>query len=237
VIAGPVATGTLALLGADVLRLDPPQLPELPEMHVLSAMGKRSALLNLAADPEAFRRLVASADVVVTGYRPGSLDRHGAAPQELARLKPGLVVASLSAWGGVGPWAQRRGFDSIVQAASGIAVVESPDGATPGALPAQALDYATGFLLAAGILSAIAEQQTDGATVLVQAHLARTAAWLLDHPDDATRSLPDVSDHLLERRTSLGDVRYPMPALQFDGLPTDWPTVDIARGATSAEWL
>ena len=236
VIAGPVATATLALLGADVLRLDPPGLPELADMHVVNGMGKRSARLDVRADRDRFSRLVADADVVVTGYRPGALEQYGASPAELARLRPGLVIASLSAWGGAGPWAQRRGFDSIVQAASGIAMVESPDGTTPGALPAQALDYATGYLLAAGILAAIARQHTDGAAVLVQAHLARTAAWLLDHPDDTARALPDVADRLAERDAPIGRVRCPRPALQVTGAPVDWPSVGAVWGADAPEW-
>jgi CoA-transferase family III len=236
VIAGPVATATLAFLGADVLRLDPPHLPELPEMHLLNGMGKRSALLDITRDRELLRRLISSADVVVTGYRPGALDPHGLSPHELARTKPGIVVASLTAWGNTGPWGQRRGFDSIVQAASGIACAESDDRRVPGALPAQALDYATGFLMAAAILTAVARQHLNGATVLIQAHLARTAAWLLDRPDRTMRVLPDVSDLLLDRNTPVGRVRYPKPAVHFEDAPADWPTAAAAWGTDSAAW-
>ncbi len=236
VIAGPTATATLALLGADVLRIDAPHLPELPDMHVITGMGKRSALLDVSRDRALLEQLVASADVVVTGYRPGALDRHGLSPGALAAMRPGIVVASLSAWGGTGPWGARRGFDSIVQAASGIAMTESPDGATPGALPAQALDYATGFLLAAGILTAVERQLTDGASFHVQAHLARTAAWLLDHPDLEQRALPEVEDFLGERRSPLGLVRYPLPPVQFDDAPTDWAPI-TAWGTSPREWL
>ncbi len=236
VIAGPTATATLALLGADVLRLDSPRLPELPDMHLITGMGKRSALLDVSRDPVSLRRLVAAADVVVTGYRPGALDRHGLSPEALAAIRPGIVLASLTAWGGTGPWGARRGFDSIVQAASGIAMAESEDGTTPGALPAQALDYATGFLLAAGILTAVARQHREGGSLHVQAHLARTAAWLLDHPDPMRRSLPDVSDLLRERESPFGRLRYPVPPVQFDDAPTDWPPIS-AWGTSSAEWL
>ncbi len=104
VIAGPVATRTLALLGADVLRLDPPHLPELSWQHLDTGMGKRSALLDLRTDRARFEALLAEADVVVVGYRPGTLDRYGLDPARLAERRPGLVVATLSAWGPVGPW-------------------------------------------------------------------------------------------------------------------------------------
>ena len=173
VIAGPVATRTLAHLGADVLRLDTPRLPEIAEQYLDTGMGKRSALLDLGTQRETFDALLATADVVVTGYRSRALDRLGLAPERLAERRPGLVVASLDAWGGVGPWGDRRGFDSIVQAATGIALTESADGLTPGALPAQALDHATGYLLAAGVLTAVARQLDDGAAIHVHAHLAR----------------------------------------------------------------
>ncbi|MBR7838570.1 CoA transferase, partial [Actinospica durhamensis] len=148
VIAGPVATRTLALLGADVLRVDDPNMPEIVAQHLDNGMGKRSALLDLRkdADRETFDRLLETADVVVTGYRPHSLDAYGLAPTELARRRPGLVIATLDAWGNAGPWQDRRGFDSIVQAATGISMLTSPDGGgaaelgagsqRPGALPA-----------------------------------------------------------------------------------------------------
>jgi crotonobetainyl-CoA:carnitine CoA-transferase CaiB-like acyl-CoA transferase len=235
VIAGPVATTTLALLGAEVLRLDPPDLPELPELHFVTGLGKRSALLDAAREPTLLARLVAGADVVVTGYRPGSLARLGLSPRRIAAIRPGVVVASLSAWGGVGPWGQRRGFDSIVQAASGIAWLESADGTTPGALPAQALDYATGYVLAAGVLAAVARQHSDGASLHVQAHLARTAAWLVDHPDPTGRALPDVTGLLHERRFSVGRLRYPPPAVQFEDGPSDWSSIE-AWGSGTAAW-
>ncbi|MEV5594575.1 CoA transferase [Streptomyces sp. NPDC052496] len=181
VIAGPVATRTLALLGADVLRIDAPQLPESQDAHSDTGFGKRSATLDLGSRSgrATFDALLATADVLVTGYRPGALDRYGLAPEDLAERRPGLVVARLSAWGGYGPWGGRRGFDSLVQAACGIAVVEAgPDG-TPGALPAQALDHGTGYLLAAAVLRALTEQSRTGGTRLATLALAQTAAWLL----------------------------------------------------------
>ncbi len=124
VIAGPVATRTLAAHGADVLRLDAPQRPEIPLQYWDTLPGKRSALLDLRAHRDTLEQLLAGADVVVSGYRPGALDRFGLAPEELARRHPGLVVVTLSAWGRHGSWAGRRGFDSLVQAACGIAVTE-----------------------------------------------------------------------------------------------------------------
>ncbi|MBO8192227.1 CoA transferase [Streptomyces oryzae] len=194
VLAGPVATRTLALLGADVLRIDAPERPEFLDTHADTNLGKRSTLLDLSsrAGQTTFEELLASAHVVVTGYRPGALDRFGLAPESLMDRRPGLVVGQLSAWGAHGPWQRRRGFDSLVQAATGIACLEAAGGSgtagkvssspdlTPGALPAQALDHGSGYLLAAGLLRALTEQRTGTAgSRLVRLSLARTAHWLL----------------------------------------------------------
>ncbi|HET7312361.1 MAG TPA: CoA transferase [Mycobacteriales bacterium] len=239
VIAGPVATRTLALLGADVLRVDSPQLPEIDWQHVDTGMGKRSTLLNLGvgADRETFDGLLASADVVVIGYRPGALAPYGLDPGELASRRPGLVVATLSAWGDTGPWGDRRGFDSIVQAATGIAMAESKDGTTPGALPAQALDHATGYLLAAGVMHALAQQLEGEGSVHVQMSLARTARWLLDRERPTTPGgLPAVDDLLREQPTASGLLRYPPPAVQIAGGPDDWETVGGRWGTDALAW-
>ncbi|PWK70478.1 CoA transferase family III [Streptomyces sp. CG 926] len=178
VIAGPVATRPLGLLGADVLRIDPPGLPEADDAYADTGFGKRSALLDLAeaGDRAVFEGLLAEADVVVTGYRPGALERYGFGSRELLERWPGLVVAELCAWGwrARGPWAGRRGFDSLVQAGYGIAArCGGPDG-VPGVLPAQALDHGTGYLVAAGVLRALAEGGGRG----LRFSLAGTGSWL-----------------------------------------------------------
>ncbi len=200
VIAGPVCSRYLGALGADVLRLDPPHLPDLePGTPADTLLGKRSAFLDLRDDAGAHRLegLLSRADVVLLGYRPGALARFGLAPEELADRHPGLVIAQLSAWGYTGPWAERRGFDSIVQAASGIAAVEGDADLTPGALPCQLLDHGTGYLTAAAVLDALAEQRADGGTHLRRLSLARSAHWLLEGSsedrEDAVASAPDPS--------------------------------------------
>ena len=195
VIAGPVCSRYLGALGADVLRIDSPSLPDgEPGAPADTLLGKRSAFLDLAtaAGAERLDSLLADADVVLLGYRPGSLARFGLAPEELAERHPGLVVMGLAAWGHTGPWHERRGFDSIVQAASGIAAVEAgPDG-DPGALPCQLLDHGTGYLAAAAVLTALAEQRERGGTHLIRLSLARTAHWLLGEGagDSAAGAMP-----------------------------------------------
>ncbi|MGX1269128.1 CoA transferase [Streptomyces phaeoluteigriseus] len=237
VIAGPVATRTLALLGADVLRLDAPGSAELPDQHADTGFGKRSATLDLAVGRRTFQELLAAADVVVTGYRPGALDRFGLSAAELTERRPGLVVAQLSAWGAYGPWAGRRGFDSLVQAATGIAAVEgSPE--RPGVLPAQALDHGTGHLLAAAVLRALTEQTSEGRGRVLRLSLARTAAWLTDGiaPGEAGLGDEAPSPRLAETDSPLGRLRYAPSPVSFEGGPGDWARPPGPWGADPASW-
>ena len=219
VIAGPTATRALALLGAQVLRIDPPQLPEIAAQHTETGQGKRSGLLDVHSDPETARELLRRADVVVTGYRPDALgDLTAQAPQ----IQPGIVRASVCAWGERGPWAARRGFDSIVQAASGIALLEGRDG-RPGALPAQALDHATGYLLAAGIVDGLAGRVADGRGRDVRTALARTAAWLSAAPGrdpEHPKPLLPTEGCVVTHDTDEGIVQTARPALaEYDDYP------------------
>ncbi|ANS64314.1 hypothetical protein SLINC_2090 [Streptomyces lincolnensis] len=242
VIAGPVATRTLALLGADVLRVDAPQLPELPDQHADTGFGKRSTTLDLATDRRTFEDLLAAADVVVTGYRPGALDRFGLSARSLAERRPGLVVAQLSAWGASGPWAGRRGFDSLVQVATGIAAVEGSR-ERPGALPAQALDHGTGYLLAAAMLRALTEQSYDGGGRVVRLALARTARWLTEGvgTEEAETaggaSYDGAAPWLAETDSPLGRLRYARSPVSFAGGPTDWTRPPGPWGADERRWL
>jgi crotonobetainyl-CoA:carnitine CoA-transferase CaiB-like acyl-CoA transferase len=181
VIAGPVAGRTLAALGADVLRIDPPGLPEMPQAHLDTGPGKRSALLDLA-DRDHVEELLAGADVLLAGYRPGALARFGLDGAELAGRHPHLVQVWLSAWGHGGPWRERRGFDSLVQVASGIAAETAAADGTPGVLPAQALDHATGHLMAAAALRGLVGRAGGASAAPARLSLARTAAALLAAP-------------------------------------------------------
>ncbi|GAA5064059.1 CoA transferase [Streptomyces similanensis] len=258
VLAGPVATRTLALLGADVLRLDAPHLPELADQHADTGFGKRSAVLDLATGRAGFEELLAGADVVVTAYRPGALDRYGLSPEALAERRPGLVVAQLSAWGRRGPWGGRRGFDSLVQVATGVAATEGTR-ERPGALPAQALDHGTGYLLAGAVLRALTEQAHEGGSRVVRLALARTAAWLTRESGcaagaagAATGAVAAVAEGvvttqgapyggpgpwLAEADSRIGRLRYARSPVAFAGGPADWARPPGPWGADPARWL
>jgi hypothetical protein len=247
VIAGPVGTRMLAALGADVLRVDHPGRPELPGQDVDGVIGKASTLLDAgtAAGREALHRLLGSADVLVTGYRPGALTRLGLDPDQVADRHPGTVVVTLSAWGtGTAPWGARRGFDSLVQIASGIGWATSPTGERPGRLPCQLLDHATGYLIAAGALTALARRERTGAASHVAVSLARTARWLLDlGPGQPPHGLgpgqpPDgPAGHVDAYRVALGNGWTGIaPPGGLDGRPLTWPRLPPAYGRADPTW-
>ncbi|MFD4830516.1 CoA transferase [Streptomyces uncialis] len=242
VIAGPVATRTLALLGADVLRVDAPRLPEDADAHADTGMGKRSTLLDLAApgDRRVFEGLLREADVVVTGYRPGALDRHGLAPDALLARHPGLIVAQLCAWGWSGPWAGRRGFDSLVQAGTGVAAIEATADGRPGVLPAQALDHGTGYLLAAAVLRALTDRQATGDGRHLRFSLAGTASWLLHGirptPVQGHFSRDDPAAWLTETESPYGLLRHALPPVHYDGAPANWGRASSHWGSDRPIW-
>ncbi|MCX4543161.1 CoA transferase [Streptomyces sp. NBC_01565] len=229
VIAGPVATRTLGLLGADVLRIDAPGLAESDDAYADTGFEKRSALLDLAVsgDRAVFEGLLAEADVVVSGYRPGALERYGLGVRELmARGRPGLVVAELCAWGWRGPWAGRRGFDSLVQAGYGISAACGSE-AGPGVLPAQALDHGTGYLVAAGVLRALAQ----GGGRALRYSLAGTASWLVRDVEPAPVAPVGYTagPWLREVPSGYGRLRVaasPLPGAQWLRGPSRWGTDD-----------
>ncbi|MEU8890194.1 CoA transferase [Streptomyces sp. NPDC048442] len=255
VLAGPVAARTLGLLGADVLRVDSPHLPEDADTYADTGMGKRSTLLDLAdeTDRRTFEMLLASADVVLSGYRPGALDPLGLAPDKLLERHPGVIVAQLCAWGWTGPWAGRRGFDSLVQVGTGIAAIESegPEGSEgpaegdrPGALPAQALDHGTGYLIAAGVLRALTEREKSGHGSHLRYSLVGTASWLMHGELRAAAEEPVVGDGQYDPRRWMGITESPygrlehaLPPVSYEGSPDNWTRTVGSWGTDRPEWL
>jgi crotonobetainyl-CoA:carnitine CoA-transferase CaiB-like acyl-CoA transferase len=182
VIAGPVAGRTLAAHGADVLLISGADLPAIPWLTIDTGRGKLSAFLDLKREEgrHQLKALLAEADVFSQGYRPQALAGLGFSPEEAARINPGIVYVSLSAYGHVGPWAERRGFDSLVQTTTGFNHAEGQAAGVEGPkeLPAQILDHATGYLMAFGAMMAKARQSREGGSWHVRVSLAQTGRWI-----------------------------------------------------------
>ncbi|UKA71691.1 MULTISPECIES: CoA transferase [unclassified Arthrobacter] len=242
VIAGPVATRLLAALGADVLRIDPPAFPEIEDQFVDTAFGKRSAEADLSVPDiqHKLRQLLAAADVVVAGYRHGALDRFGLNPRELLALYPRLAVVTLDSWGSAGPWSGLRGFDSIVQAACGIAHVygkENDDGEwRPGALPVQALDHATGYGVAAAAIHLLGRRRWMGTGGAAHLSLARTAEELFALGRNAELPSELPAPDYRSRDSTYGELRYVGPPLMDGDQPLDYPFPPPPYGGTPLAW-
>lgn len=242
VLAGPVATRFLAGFGADVLRIDPPDWDE-PGVVPDVVLGKACARLDLrrTADRGRWERLLAGADVLIHGYRPGALAALGLDAGRRRALCPGLVDVSLDAYGWSGPWAARRGFDSLLQMSSGIAEAGmrqlGRDRPTP--LPVQALDHATGYIMAAAALRGLTGRLSSGARVTARASLARTAGLLTGMPVGPIEPIgPETADDLMDgvEQTAWGPARRIQPPIRVAGAPMRWDRPAAALGSAPAAW-
>ncbi len=246
VIAGPVAGRTLAQHGAQVLLVNGPHLPNIAPLVIDNGRGKRSALLDLRSEAArgALRTLAQRADVFLQAYRPGSLGALGFSPEALARERPGIVYVSICAYGHEGPWAQRRGFDSLVQSASGIAWAEreAAGAAAPKHLPCQALDHATGYLAAFGAMVALMRRSIEGRSWHVRVSLAQTGRWLqsLGTIDGGWRApdvgLDDVRTLMQTMDSPFGKVLAAAPAEIMSATPPRFDRPPAPIGADAAQW-
>jgi hypothetical protein len=242
ILAGPVGTRFLAGYGADVLRIDPPDWEE-PSVAPDVTLGKRCARLNLRApdDRKQFASLVEQADVLVHGYRSDALERLGFGTNELRLLSPGLVDVALDAYGWSGPWATRRGFDSLVQMSSGIAAagMQRSGANSPVPLPVQALDHAAGYLVAAAAVRGLRDRREFGRGSTARLSLARIAAVLIDGPAGSfLDSLGDARpfDAASREETVFGPLQRLAPPLDIAGAVQQWSLPANTLGSSPATW-
>ena len=243
VLAGPIASRFLAGYGANVLRIDPPDWNE-PSVVPEVTLGKRCARLDLrlANDRTRFHALLASADVLLHGYRADALERLGFDAASRARLNPGLVDVSLNAYGWAGPWRNRRGFDSLVQMSAGIAEagMRWKMAERPIPLPVQALDHATGYLMAAAAVRGVARRLSDARGSRAQFALARTARLLVEQGDQPSSSSvareteADLAAGI--ERTPWGEARRLSPPVSIDGTPMRWDSPAAELGSSEPVW-
>ena len=248
ILAGPVAGRSLAAYGAEVMLVNSPHLPNIDAIMDTSR-GKLSALADLrqAADRAAFDSALASAHVFIQGYRPGSLAHLGCSAEAIAQKRPGIVVVSLSAYGETGPWANRRGFDSLVQTACGLnhqeacafASLDTPHATGPRALPMQILDMASGFLMAFGAQAALLRQQHEGGSWHVRVSLARTAQWLRELgrvEGGFSAPQPDFSGLMETSRSGYGELCASRHSAYFSHTPAGWDKPSMPPGSHLLRW-
>jgi crotonobetainyl-CoA:carnitine CoA-transferase CaiB-like acyl-CoA transferase len=251
VLAGPTCARTLAEHGADVLRITGAHLPSLGYQELDIGHGKLSAQLDLRSrgNIEILRELVRKADVFSQGYRPGTLASRGLSPEELMAIRPGLVYVSLCAFSHAGPWASRRGFDTVVQTVTGMTIrqAECIPGkfAAPQFYPASAIDYCTGYLMAFGAMVALARRTREGGSWLVRISLAQVGKWMVDLgevPPTTLTSIPaEFTASELEHwstvsETPSGRLRHLKPAVQLSETPPYWARPSVPLGYHLPVW-
>ena len=249
VIAAPVAGRTLAAHGADVLWITSPNLPDLPNIDRDFARGKRTAQLDLSSEEGRGRlkALVKEADVFIQGYRPGSLAARGFSPSDLAAINPDIVYASISAYGPSGTWSSNRGFDSLVQACSGMNVSEAEhfgEGQPARPLPCQALDHATGYFLATGICAALYKRATEGGSYEVKVSLAGTMKYLRSlgqYPGNEGFRCPvlnseEIEEYLETKTSGFGELKAVRHSASVEGAMPGWDIMPKPLGSDRLEW-
>lgn len=251
VLAGPTGARTLAEHGAEVMKITAAHLPNLGYQEWDTGHGKLSAQLDLRQPTslDTLRGLIREADVFSQGYRPGTLAERGLSPEALAALRPGLVYVSLSAFGHAGPWAERRGFDTVVQTVSGItsrqAELVPGKGAGPQFYPVSAIDYCTGYLMAFGAMVALERRAREGGSWLVRISLAQVGKWLVDLGEVPTASLAGVPDEFdgeelarwsMISETPSGPLRHLRPVAQMSETPARWARPSVPLGYHPAAW-
>ncbi|MFF7706740.1 CoA transferase [Pseudomonas sp. NPDC007930] len=241
ILAGPVGGRTLAASGADVMLVNAPYLPNIAALAETSR-GKRSAHLDLnsAAGEQALWQLVDGAQVFLQAYRPGALAARGFGPEAVAARRPGIVYVSLSAYGDQGPWAGRRGFDSLLQTAMGFNLAEAEGFADtlPRALPYQVLDQASGMLLAFAVASTLRRQQLEGGSWHVSLSLAQTAGWLRGLP--RLGSVPAgngaLTPWLDTGPSGFGELCAVRPCAQLARTPLGFSRPSVPPGSDAPRW-
>jgi len=251
VIAGPTCARTLAEHGADVLKISAEHLPSLGRQEYDTGHGKLSAYLDLREEKyrEILRGLVREADIFSQGYRPGTLANRGFSPETLAQMRPGIVAISLSAFGHVGPWASRRGFDTVIQTVSGITSRQGElfPGEEPGPqfYPVSAIDFLTGYLMAFGAMVALARRAREGGSWFVRISLAQVGRWLVQRGQVPEADLGNVPKEFtpaeLERWSMISDtpsgrLQHLAPVLRLPETPPRWARTTVPLGYHEPVW-
>ena len=247
VIAGPVAGRTLAAHGADVLLVSGPNLPAIDWLTIDTGRGKLTTFIELKSETgrAQLRELLKDADVFSQGYRPRALAALGFAPEDAAKINPGIVYVTLSAYGHTGPWAERRGFDSLVQTSTGFNHAEGQAAGVEGPkeLPMQILDHATGYLMAFGAMMARMRQASEGGSWHVRVSLAQTGRWLwnLGRLEDGLKA-PDLTGEAVHAAfiesmpSGFGMLKAVRHSALLPATPAHWSRPAMPLGSHPAQW-
>jgi crotonobetainyl-CoA:carnitine CoA-transferase CaiB-like acyl-CoA transferase len=202
-LAGPTCTQLLGALGAEVVKVEPPQgdharawgppfVGEMGALFFAANAGKRSVVFDLKEDREALLDLIDSADVLVLSLRPGLAESRGLGADELRKRNPRLIHTTIGAYGRGGPLSDRPGYDPLMQAAAGLmSVTGEPDG-PPVRVGVSLIDFATGQWAAIGILAALLARERTGAGCTIDTSLYESALYAMSSHIAAYEASSDV---------------------------------------------
>ena len=236
VLAGPVTSRVLAEQGAEVIHVSAPRQPDPIQVMVDTGFGKRNTFIDLdrPGDLGTLHGLIEGADIFAHSWRPGSLDRRGLSPQELARRRPGIIYVSVSCYGYDGPWAERAGYDPLGQVASGLAAGEGSMTAPLMASTFTLNDYLAAYLAAAGVNSALLRRAREGGSYHVKVSLAGASAWLQmlgqlppQYWGGRRRGGGEAASirrprNLTTTASPHGVIEHPRPIVQYSETPSFW---------------
>jgi len=240
-LAGPTCGRTLAEHGAEVLKIAAPDRADRQPFEIETGHGKRAAWLDLDAPGGSARLsdLAAQADVFVQGYRPGALARRGFGVADIAARAPGAIYVSIDCYGHLGPWSDRRGWEGLAQATTGL-TVPHPAGGPPRLAPGSVCDYLTGYLAARGVMEALLRRAAEGGSWHVRASLCQTGTWLAGLGTIEEAAAPDTpdlcEDLLVSTPTPYGDLRHLPPALHLPRTPPRWRLPPPLPGQHPLRW-
>ena len=243
VLAGPTCARTLASHGANVLKVNSPNLPSVPPFVIDTGHGKRSTFLDLndKKDHKQLKSLILNADIFSQGYRKGALAKRDLGPEQLAEQRPGIIYVSINAYGHVGPWAARPGWEQLAQTVSGVAVDEGSFEA-PQLIAAAATDYTTGYLGALGAMAALYRRSIEGGSYHVEVSLAQTANWLYEFGlFERNHALPNfdpaiAAPYMVSSDTGFGRLHHLGPIIRMSETEPRWEQVSVPLGHHPAKW-
>ena len=249
VLAGPVTSRVLAEQGAEVVHVSAPYQQDPVHVMIDTGFGKRNAYIDMqsADDVAVLNRLIEKADVFAHSWRPGSLDRRGLSPADLARRRPGIIYVSVSCYGYDGPWAERAGYDPLGQVASGLAAGEGSMTTPLMASTFTLNDYLAAYLAAAGTNSALLRRAREGGSYHVKVSLTGASVWLQmlgrmpeqfwPEGREGIKTLPaPAADDLMTTRTPYGLIEHPVPIVRYSKTPAHWDLPPEPAGASDAVW-
>ncbi len=252
VLAGPTCGMMLAEQGADVMRVNGPQIPSILPFVMDTGHGKLNTQIDIKSE-EGNRILWDliddGTDVISESYRPGTFDKQGLSPMEVAnylkRKNRGIIYVSINCYGHVGPWKDLPGWEQLAQTATGLAYEQGMSkGTEPRLLPTYPNDYITGYLAAYGVLAALLKRHVLGGSYHVKISLCATAMWLqrFGKVNNGIIPPPPIEQSVIDKlmidndNTGYGHLKYFGHPIKYSVTEAAWKRPSVPIGYNKPKW-